>query len=82
MLHLFLSKADRVSPLFKHLTFLFHQVFESLPFDIIWDVADEDAVSFVDVSIGFVAPASTSLLGSLLPACIGLMLDFPIHVSV
>lgn len=66
----------------RHLTFFFHQVFKGLPFYIVWDVADKHAVSFVHISVGFVAPASASLLGSLFPACIGLMLGFSIQFSV
>lgn len=80
MLQVFFSQSSCYHT--RHLTFFFHQVFKGLPFYIVWDVADKHAVSFVHISIGFVAPASTSLLGSLFPACIGLMLGFSIHFSV
>lgn len=75
-------KGECVNPLSKHLTFFFHQIFEGLPFHIIGDVADKDTVSFVHMPVGFEAPASTSLLGPLLPAWIGLMLPFPIHCAL
>lgn len=75
-------KGECVNPLSKHLTFFFHQIFEGLPFHIIGDVADKDTVSFVHMPVGFEAPASTSLLGPLLPAWIGLMLSFPIHCTL
>lgn len=81
MLQLFVQRWLSQS-LIQHLTFFFHQVFEGLPFHIIWDVADKNTVSFVNISIGFVAPASTSFLGPLFPAWIGLVLGFPIQFSV
>lgn len=65
----------------RHLTFFFHQVFEGLPFHIIWNVADKNPVSFVHISIGFEAATSTSLLGPLLSAGIRLMFGFSIQFS-
>lgn len=65
----------------QHLTFVFHKIFQGLPFHVIWDVADKHPVSFVHVPIGFKAPASASLLGSLLPAGVGFMLGFSVHFS-
>lgn len=66
----------------QHLTFILHEIFQGLPFHVIWDVADKHPVSLVHVSVGFKAPASASFLGSLLPAGVGLMFGFPIHFSV
>lgn len=79
-----MTTSDRFAvPTFLNLTFFFHEVFQGLPFHIVRNVADKYAVSFVHVSIGLVAAASTaSLLRPLFPAWIRLMLDFPIHFSV
>lgn len=63
-------------------TFIFHKIFQGLPFHVIWDVAHEHPVSFVHVSIGFKAPASASFLGSLLPAGVRFMFGFTIYFSV
>lgn len=62
-------------------TFFFHEVFQGLPFHVVGNVADKNAVSFVHVSIGLVTRAPTSLLRPLFPVCVRLMLDFPVHLS-
>lgn len=74
------NKLNRVAD--QHLTFIFHKIFQGLPFHVIWDVADKHPVSFVHVSIGFKAPASASFLGSFLPAGIRFMFGFSVHFSV
>lgn len=64
----------------KH-TFFFHQVLQGLPFHVVGNVADKNAVSFVHVSIGLVTRAPASLLRPLLPVRVRLMLEFPVHLS-
>lgn len=62
-------------------TFFLHQVFQGLPFHVVGNVADKDAVSFVHVSIGLVTSAPASLLRPLFPVRVRLMLEFPVHLS-
>lgn len=62
-------------------TFFFHEVFQGLPFHVVGNVADKNAVSLVHVSIGLVTRASTPLLRPLFPVWVRLMLEFPVHLS-
>lgn len=70
-----------VERLIRNHTFFFHEVFQGLPFHVVGNVADKDAVSFVHVSVGLVTRAPASLLRPLFPVRVRLMLDFPVHLS-
>lgn len=61
------------------LTFLLHQVFERLPFHVVWDIADKDSVSLGGISIGLEAAATpTALRGPLFP---GFVVGLAIHLT-